>query len=193
MSLINREVVLASGSSARKQILEEAGVRFSVIVSNVDEDLHPHDEPEKYVTTLAARKALAVVPRVNKGAVVIAADTICTWRGKIINKPIDENDARKIIAEAVAMKLQRVITGVCVIDTRDMATFSFAETSVVEMKPATAEEINAYVKTGEPMGKAGALAIESSGSFVAKFEGSYANIMGLPIERLLPLLLKLDA
>ncbi|MBP9892009.1 MAG: septum formation protein Maf [Planctomycetes bacterium] len=193
MSLILREVVLASGSSARKQILEQAGVKFSVIVSNVDEDLHPHDEPEKYVTTLAARKALAVVPRVNKGAIVIAADTICTWRGKIINKPTDENDARKIIAEAVAMKLQRVITGVCVIDTRDMATFSFAETSVVEMKSATAEEIDAYVKTGEPMGKAGALAIESSASFVAKYEGSYANIMGLPIERLLPLLLKLDS
>ena len=193
MSLILREVVLASGSSARKQILEQAGVKFSVIVSNVDEYLHPHDEPEKYVTTLAARKALAVVPRVNKGAIVIAADTICTWRGKIINKPTDENDARKIIAEAVAMKLQRVITGVCVIDTRDMATFSFAETSVVEMKSATAEEIDAYVKTGEPMGKAGALAIESSASFVAKYEGSYANIMGLPIERLLPLLLKLDS
>ena len=63
MSLISREVVLASGSSARKQILEEAGVKFTVIVSNVDEDLHPHDEPEKYVTTLAARKAMAVVPR----------------------------------------------------------------------------------------------------------------------------------
>ncbi|CAG0995888.1 dTTP/UTP pyrophosphatase [Planctomycetaceae bacterium] len=192
MSLILREVVLASGSSARKQILEEAGVKFSVIVSNVDEDLHPHDEPEKYVTTLAARKALAVVPRVNKGTIVIAADTICTWRGKIINKPTDENDARKIIAEALAMKLQRVITGVCVIDTRDMATFSVAETSVVEMKPATAEEIDAYVKTGEPMGKAGALAIESSASFVARYEGSYANIMGLPIERLLPVLMKLD-
>lgn len=192
MSLIQRNVVLASGSPYRKRLLEEAGVAFRVVISNVDEDLHPHDEPQVYVRSLASRKAMAVAPAC-PDSLVIAADTICTWRGRIVNKPADAADARRMIAEACDARLQRVITGVCVMDTRDMTTLSFAESSIVEMKAASAEEIDAYVKSGEPMGKCGALAIESSGSFVARYEGSYANIMGLPVERLLPVLLKLDA
>ena len=192
MTFTSREIVLASGSSARRSLLEAAGVKFSVVVSNVDEDLHPHDEPTAYVRSLASRKAMAVLPLVSKEAIIIGADTICTLGGKIINKPVDDDDARRIITQACKMRLQRVITGVCIIDARDMTTLGFSETSLVEMKPASAAEIDAYVKTGEPMGKAGALAIESASGFVASFEGSYANIMGLPIERVLPILMRLD-
>ena len=97
-----------------------------------------------------------------------------------------------MIARSCSAGLQRVITGVCVYDTAEMQGHSFSETSLVEMAPADEKKIADYVATGEPMGKCGALCIESGQSFVKSWKGSYANIMGLPIERLLPLLFKLD-
>ena len=86
----------------------------------------------------------------------------------------------------------RVITGVCVVETNDMQSWTFDETSLVEMQNVSEGKIAEYVASGEPMGKCGALCIESGKSFVRAWRGSYANIMGLPIERLLPLLFKLD-
>ncbi|MCC6465593.1 MAG: septum formation protein Maf [Planctomycetes bacterium] len=192
MALLTRSLVLASGSPYRARILREHGVEFTVQVSDVDEDLHPKDRPEPFVRSLAARKAMAVAARVPKGALVLAADTMCVMAGELVGKPADHADARRIIARACAIGLQSVISGVCVVDTEDMTTVSFAETSLVEMKPASLDEIDAYVATGEPMGKCGALCIESGAGFVKSWRGSFANVMGLPIERLLPLLLKLD-
>ena len=108
-------------------------------------------------------------------------------------KPEDEEDARRMIARSCETGLQRVITGVCVMDTNTGEEFTLDETSLVEMAPASEEQISEYVASGEPMGKCGALCIESGQSFVKSWKGSYANIMGLPIEKLLPLLFKLDA
>ncbi len=96
-----------------------------------------------------------------------------------------------MIERACDTGLQRVITGVCVVDCRDMSQVTFAETSLVEMKAASKKEIAAYVASGEPMGKCGALCIESGQSFVKASQGSYTNIMGLPMERLIALLLKI--
>lgn len=193
MALLTRKVVLASGSPYRANILRDAGVEFAVIVSDVDEDLQPKSEPAHYVRALATRKAQAVAQKVGAGKLVIAADTICAIAGEIINKPLDEDDARRMIAHSCAAGLQRVITGVCVVDSGSRESWTFADTSLVEMAPASAEKIAEYVASGEPMGKCGALCIESGRSFVKAWRGSYANIMGLPIERLLPLLFKLDA
>ncbi len=186
-----RPLILASGSPHRRKLMADAGLKFSVEVSEVDEDLHPLAEPERYVVELAARKALAVAARAPRDAVVIGADTTCALGSEIIGKPRDETDARRMIERACAAGLQRVITGVCVVDCRDMAQVTFAETSLVEMKPASAQEIAAYAASGEPMGKCGALCIESGRSFVKAWRGSYSNIMGLPMERLLALLLKM--
>jgi septum formation protein len=192
MGLLTRKVVLASGSPYRAQLLREAGVDFAVIVSDVDESLQPRIEPVAYARALATRKAQAVAQKVGLGKLVIAADTICAIDGDIIGKPSDAADAQRMIARSCEVGLQRVITGVCVVDTNDMSQVTFDETSMVDMKPASAEEIAAYVASGEPMGKCGALCIESGASFVKSWRGSYANIMGLPIERLLQLLFKLD-
>src|SRR5690606_29839675 len=126
------------------------------------------------------------------GTLVVAADTICAIDGQIIGKPADEADARRMIAHSCQSGLQRVITGVCVIDTSDDSEHGVSETSLVEMNPANEQQIAEYVASGEPMGKCGALCIESGQSFVNAWRGSYTNIMGLPIERLLPLLMKLD-
>jgi septum formation protein len=192
MGLLLRKVVLASGSPYRAQILREAGVDFAVIVSDVDESLHPRGEPVAYARALATRKAQAVAQKVGVGKLVIAADTICAIEHEIIGKPEDEEDAKRMIAHSCESGLQRVISGVCVIDTNDMEQFTFDETSLVEMAPANEEKIAEYVASGEPMGKCGALCIESGQSFVKSWKGSYTNIMGLPIEQLLPLLFKLD-
>jgi septum formation protein len=192
MPLLTRKIVLASASPYRAQILADVGVAFEVMVSNVDEDAHPPDEPAAYAQSLAVLKARAVAPSVPPGTLVVAADTICALAGEIIGKPADEADARRMIARSCQAGLQRVITGVCVIDTRDGSAHSFSVTSLVEMKAASEQQIAEYVASGEPMGKCGALCIESGHSFVQAWRGSYANIMGLPIERLLPLLLRLD-
>lgn len=192
MPLLTRPLVLASASPYRAQILADVGVEFEVVVSNVDEESHPPAEPAAYAQSLAVLKAHAVAPQVPPGTLVVAADTICAIDGQIIGKPADEADARRMIAHSCQSGLQRVITGVCVIDTSDDSEHGFSETSLVEMNPANEQQIAEYVASGEPMGKCGALCIESGQSFVNAWRGSYTNIMGLPIERLLPLLMKLD-
>ncbi|MCA8912052.1 MAG: septum formation protein Maf [Planctomycetes bacterium] len=192
MSLLVRKVVLASGSPYRAQILRDVGVDFAVIVSDVDESLHPMGEPVAYARALATRKAQAVAQKVGVGKLVIAADTICAIDHDIIGKPEDEDDAKRMIARSCDSGLQRVITGVCVVDTNTGDQFTLDETSLVEMAPANEDKIAEYVASGEPMGKCGALCIESGQSFVKSWKGSYANIMGLPIEQLLPLLFRLD-
>jgi len=192
MGLLTRPVVLASASPFRAQILREAGIEFTVQPANIDEDLHPIDKPRPYVRSLAARKAMAVATGVPRESIVVAADTTCAIAHEIIGKPGDAADAQTMIERACKAGLQRVITGVCVVDARDLATISFTATSLVEMRNASREEIAAYVATGEGMGKCGALSIESGGTLVKAWRGSYANIMGLPIEKLLPILLRMD-
>lgn len=192
MSLLTRPVILASGSAYRAQLLREVGVEFTIRISDVDESCQPLAEPAVYAKALATRKAHAVAETAVEQQIVIGADTVCAIGTDIIGKPADGADARRMIERACAAGLQRVITGVCVVDTRDGSTSTFAETSLVDMGPASAEEIAAYVASGEPMGKCGALCIESGRTFVRSWHGSYANIMGLPVERLIPLLLKLD-
>jgi septum formation protein len=192
MGLLNRKIVLASGSAYRAQLLREAGVEFTVFVSDVDESLQPVAEPVAYVRALATRKAQAVAGKVGLGKLVIAADTECVVDGRVTGKPADEADARRMIARSCKAGLQRVITGVCVLDTNDLSSITFDEASLVEMNPASEAQIAEYVASGEPMGKCGALCIESGASFVKAWRGSYSNIMGLPIERLLQLLFKLD-
>lgn len=193
MPLLTRKLVLASASPYRAQILRDAGVAFEVVVSDVDESGHPPAEPAAYAQSLAELKARAVAPQVDAGTLIVAADTICAIDNDIIGKPADEADAQRMIARSCQAGLQRVITGVCVIDTHDGNEYGFSETSLVEMNAASEQQIAEYVASGEPMGKCGALCIESGQSFVKAWRGSYANIMGLPIERLLSLLIKLDA
>ncbi|MHC4840490.1 MAG: Maf family protein [Planctomycetota bacterium] len=191
MSLLTRKIILASGSEYRARILHEAGVEFEVVASDVDETLDGVTDAVEFAKTLATRKAVAVSKSV-QDSIVIGSDTICSVAGEIIGKPSDEKDAHRMIAKSCEVGLQQVITGVCVIDTRDNLRYVFHDNSLVLMKSASTEEISKYVESGEPMGKCGALCIESGQSFVESWRGSFDNVMGLPIERLLPVLLKLD-
>lgn len=185
-----RQIVLASASPYRKSLLEEAKVEFTVDVADIDESLQPNAEPAAFATGLALRKAMAVAAR-QPGAIVIGADTICAIGDRIIGKPKDPDDAFQMIRDACDARLQRVITGVAIVDAVNMKSETGAVTSMVEMRNPSDALIRAYVATGEPMGKCGALCIEGDHGFVARWEGSYSNIMGLPLEWVVPRLVRL--
>jgi septum formation protein len=171
------EVVLASGSPRRRQLLGEMGIRFRVAPTEADETLPPGAPPEEAALVLAGRKAEAAAAR-DPGALVIAADTLVAVDGRILGKPRDG-------AEAVGMlKLLRgreheVVTGLCVAYRGGF--HRHCERTWVRFGGMTDREIEQYVSTGEPLDKAGAYGIQGrAGEFIAGIDGCYFNVMGLP-------------
>ena len=130
----------------------------------------------------ARAKALAIAATAPANATVIGADTIVVLDGRIFGKPADEADARRMLAE-LSGRTHQVITGVCLV--RNGQTEAFAETTDVRFKEISAEDIAAYVATGEPLDKAGAYGIQGrGGAFVDSVDGDYDNVVGLPVARL---------
>ena len=169
------ELILASGSPRRKELLARTGRPFRIIVSDADE-IETADMPPTEVAMRNARaKALAIAAAAPANATVIGADTI-------FGKPADEADARRMLAE-LSGRTHQVITGVCLV--RNGQTEAFAETTDVRFKDISAEDIAAYVATGEPLDKAGAYGIQGrGGAFVDSVDGDYDNVVGLPVARL---------
>lgn len=193
------DIILASGSPRRRELLEREGVPFTVRVSEVDEALDPDilRDPCEAAKKLAERKAGAVVQEVLGAdyvgaAAVIGADTMVALDGRIYGKPADEEDAKRILRE-LSGRVHQVITGVSVwlISAPDKENVSLGfrtlvETSHVTFKNLSNEEIEAYVATGEPMDKAGAYGIQGEGGALVKgVSGDYDNVVGLPVKRLL--------
>ncbi|MDO4590258.1 MAG: Maf family protein [Slackia sp.] len=198
---MNVDIILASGSPRRRELLEREGVAFSVRVSQADETLEPDlaRQPEEAAKKLAERKARAVVEDVlNDGyagmAMVVGADTMVVADGVIYGKPSDEADAKRILAE-LSGRAHQVITGVSVWlvgapageEDISLAFRSFAETSHVLFKELDDELIERYVATGEPMDKAGAYAVQGVGGamLVERVSGDFDNVVGLPVKRLM--------
>ncbi len=176
-------IVLASGSPRRKEILAQIGAAFEVIVSDCDEKTERR-EPEALVKELSAQKAAAVAEKVSGAAVVIGADTIVAFRGEILGKPKDTEDARRMLA-MLAGNVHQVYTGVSLIlkeETGESRTITFAECSEVDVEAMTARQIAEYVATGEPADKAGAYAIQGKfAPHIRGIRGDYYNIVGLPV------------
>lgn len=207
-------VILASSSPRRYELLNDAGVRFRVQTPSVpvDESLEPDElaAPEEAVKKLAERKAGAVVQdilAVNPVGlgIVIGADTMVVLDGSVYGKPFSADDARRMLRE-LSGRTHEVLTGVSVwlvlLGEGDqgnvsLAYRSFVEKSQVTFKELADEQIDAYVATGETIDKAGAYAIQGKGAeLVAGYEGDYDNIVGLPVTRLLnefPDLLRTEA
>lgn len=200
-------VILASKSPRRKQLLEEAGVKFTVFTgsSEVDESLEPdlRAQPAEAVKKLAERKAGAVVQEILAQnpvglGIIIGADTTVVLDGEMYGKPYSADHAREMLA-SLSGRTHEVITGVSVWmillneteekggDGRVSLAFrSFTESSYVTFKELSNEDINAYVATGETIDKAGAYGIQGKGgALVEKYEGDYNNIVGLPVDALL--------
>jgi septum formation protein len=182
-----KTIILASASPRRKELLEKIDLKFEVDASDCEEDINPGLEsrlkPREIVRKLSIKKAQSVAAR-HKNAIIIAADTIGMVGDKILGKPHTKNEASKML-RAISGKSHSVITGFSILDTATNKIVTETVNTQVYIKKLTGEEIDAYVKTGEPLDKAGAYAIQGMGAvIVKKIEGDFYNVMGLPLNAL---------
>jgi septum formation protein len=172
------DLVLASASPRRAELLKSAGFQFSVATAAIDESARPEEQPDAYVRRLAREKALAAAAIV-PGATILGADTVVVVDTVMLGKPSDLRDARRML-RLLQGRRHHVYSGVAL--WRLGAIRDAVEVTAVEFAPMSAEEIDWYVASGEPLGKAGAYAIQGLASrFVSRIEGSYSNVVGLPI------------
>jgi len=170
-------LVLASGAPRRADLLRAAGIEFSVRVADIDETVMPGESARNYVLRLARAKAEAVA---GDNELVLGADTIVVCEGVIAGKPVDFEDARRML-RALSGKWHEVLTSVTLL--RGGKALSDVALTRVKFSELSEAEINWYISTGEPMDKAGAYGIQGYASrFVERIEGSYSNVVGLPVE-----------
>lgn len=169
--------MLASRSPRRQEILQQAGIAFTVRAADVDETPLENEKPEDYVRRLAEEKALAVPTA--PGETVLGADTTVVIDGEMLAKPEDAADARRMLTMLSGRK-HEVLTGICL--RRDAGLIVDWSATAVWFAFMTDREIDEYVATGEPMDKAGGYAIQGRASkFITKIEGCYFNVVGLPV------------
>ena len=186
MTLFSKKLILASRSPRRSELLRSLGLEFEVSPSHVEENCDPRESPEQNALNIARDKARRVASQ-NPGCYVLGADTLVALDKEIIGQPVDAEDAFRILAK-LAGKQHRVITGVVLISPEEKE-YETAAVSTVTIKSISGDAIRSYIATGEPLDKAGAYAIQGEGSFlVESWEGSYSNIVGLPLEALTDLL-----
>lgn len=177
-------LILASGSLGRRELMKLHGYDFTVLPSNIDEPTEARlGDCRHYVAELAWLKAEAVAPKVAEG-IIIAADTVGWLHGKVIGKPEDEADARRIIS-ALSGTVHELWTGVCLWVRPDDWQFTWQEVSRVRMKQLTDAEIDEYLTTRQWEGCSGAYAIRlPEDPYLTVVEGSVSNVIGLPMESL---------
>lgn len=183
-------LILASASPRRAELLRNAGIPFTVAPADVREEPLPDETPLNYAQRLARDKALAIVAAYPKYA-VLGADTVVVIDEHLLEKPTDVDDAARML-RLLSGRTHQVITGVCLV----AAGFECveAETTQVSFSALSEDEIAAYVRTGEPMDKAGAYAIQGMASrWAERIEGCYFNVVGLPVPRLYRLLQRAQA
>ena len=172
-------LVLASASPRRAELLTAAGYDFTIDPADVDESVSAGESPEQYVVRVARDKARAVAGRLGPGALVLGADTTVVADGEILAKPADESDAARML-QTLAGREHDVLTGVAMVY-GDREVTEVVSTRV-RLLPLDEEDIRWYVGTGEPMGKAGAYGIQGRAArFVDRIEGSWSNVVGLPV------------
>jgi septum formation protein len=189
--MLMERIILASASPRRAELLRAAGIEFDVMPASTDETVHPGETPEAYVQRVAEAKATAVRQRAN-GRPVLAADTVVVVNEAILGKPVDRDDAKRML-RMLSGRGHQVLTGVTLLSGADpldprggsgkaRPALTRVETSTVEFAPLTQDEIDWYVATGEPDDKAGAYAIQGYASrFITRIDGSYSNVVGLPV------------
>jgi len=179
--MINRKIILASKSPRRSQLLREAGFEFEVKTKEVDESYPPTLAAKDVATYLAAKKALAVQDFLQGDEIILTSDTIVVLGNEIFGKPKDAKDAKKILRK-LSGTAHLVITGVCLLSKDKKRVFEGI--SKVYFDTLTDDEIDYYVETFKPYDKAGAYAIQEWIGLckIKKIEGTYSNIMGLPVE-----------
>ena len=182
MSRPETQLVLASGSPRRRVLLEGAGLGISVRIPEIDERPHPGEEPAHFAKRMAEEKARAV-PQHNDDGPILAGDTIVTIDGEILGKPADPDDAR-IMLERLARRTHQVVTGWAIAHQGQI--ISGTRAAEVTFRDLTADDITAYIATGEPMDKAGAYGIQGhGGALVERYTGDFSTIVGFPLPDIL--------
>ena len=175
-----QQIVLASQSPRRRELLEVLGLPFSVVVSTADETVLAGESPEAYVARVARAKGQEVASRVTD-SLVLSADTVVTIDGEILGKPTDRNDAIRML-ERLSGHQHEVYTAVCLIDQRTGRMREGLDRTRVWFSTMTRAQILGYIDRENVMDKAGAYAIQGFASvYIPKIEGSYSNVMGLPL------------
>lgn len=173
------DIVLASQSPRRKELLTRMGLSYRVRVVDIDEHMDRSLPPDKLVETISREKAAAARGVEGDEALIIAADTVVALDGMVLGKPRDEADACRMLS-ALSGRTHEVYTGFTVC--RGERVITRSERSEVSFRPLDREEIEAYVATGEPMDKAGSYGIQSLGALLVEgIRGDYFNVMGLPV------------
>jgi septum formation protein len=176
---LREKLVLASSSPRRAEILSRAGWPHEVIVAGIDESVRAQEEPAAYVQRLARSKAEAVAQKLTEG-LVLGADTTVVVDGQILGQPQNETDARRMLG-LLSGKWHEVLTGVAVVRIGGETRIA-CETTRVRFAEMSAAEIDWYIASREPFGKAGAYGIQGKAAlFIEEIQGDFFNIMGLPI------------
>jgi septum formation protein len=186
-------LVLASASPRRSELLRSVGLHFDIVPADIDESALPGEAPSDYVARLSNEKARVVAERVGGGAIVVAADTTVDVDGRILEKPVDDPDARRML-RLLSGRTHLVHTGVTTLSFgvgsgRTGSPVSVVVETAVRFVELTDRAIDWYLATGEHAGKAGAYGIQgAAGAFVERIEGSITNVIGLPLAETLVLI-----
>ena len=170
-------LILASASPRRKELLSLFHIPFIIRVADIDETMDPGKAPYDEVARVSQRKAAAVP--CGEDDIVIAADTIVVCEGRVLGKPHDENEARSML-ELLSGRDHQVMTGCTIV--RGNRSETFTEVTDLHFRPLSCTEIDRYIRSGEPMDKAGSYGIQGGAAlFCQRLEGDYYNVMGLPV------------
>jgi len=181
---ITPHLILASTSPRRRELLSRIGVSFTVVPSNTPEEVRAGETPQEYALRVAGEKALDVA-RKHPGAWVLGADTIVAIDGEVLGKPRDDADGQRMLRR-LSGRTHQVMTAFVLVDGGGQVRTQQIVISQVTFKPLSDLQIRQYLATGEPFDKAGAYAVQGRGaSLVERVEGSYTNVVGLPIDEVL--------
>lgn len=184
------KLILASSSPRRARLLRQVGIPFRTMEVDVDEGFSEELSPADYVVSLAERKARSAASKLREG-IVLAADTIVLFQGKIMGKPKDAEEAKKMLCR-LSGNTHQVYTGLALIDVGKGSMATGYEVTKVKFHPLSADFIASYVETGEPLDKAGAYGVQRRGALlVERVDGCFYNVVGLPLSKLLTLLQEL--
>jgi septum formation protein len=185
------KIILSSSSPRRAEILREAGIEFEIRATEIDETALQGEAAQAMVDRLAEAKARAAAGQLDistRDCIVVGADTTVELGGEILGKPRDSAHAREMLAR-LSGRTHHVLTGIFLLQLPGKVMRAAVEKSAVTFATLTAEEIDAYVASGEPLGKAGGYAIQGlAGRYIPRIEGCYFNVVGLPLARLYALL-----
>jgi len=183
-NLIEKKIILASKSPRREALLRELGIKFDVITKNTSEDNVPKSiNIEEIALYLAKEKAAAFENEIDENTIIITADTTVCVENEILNKPTDNEDAKRMLKK-LSGKTHKVITGVCIYSIKKKVSFSVQ--TEVSFKNLSDDEIHYYIQNYKPFDKAGSYGIQEWIGFVAveHINGSYFNVMGFPVHKI---------